>query len=77
MTSKPPPIPPSLRAALEETGLPWGVELGGRHWKLRVNGRLAGILPRSGVNESDPRALKNTIAQVRRCAAGRMDRLNG
>lgn len=60
-------IDPKLRQALEETGLPWEVVNGGIHFHVRLDGRLVGILPRGG-GAADPRALRNTIAQVRRAA---------
>ncbi len=58
---------PKLRAALDETGLPWTVEIGGRHYHVRVAGRLVGVWPRSGATETG-RGTKNVIAQIRRTA---------
>jgi hypothetical protein len=57
-----------IEAALGQTGLPWSLERGGKHHKLRVAGRLAGILPRSGHSETDQRAVLNTVTQIRRVA---------
>jgi hypothetical protein len=54
---------------LEESGAPWSIEHGGRHFKLIVFGRLAGILPwggKSSRRSSDLAAELNTRAQVRR-----------
>ena len=61
-------IDPRVKAALEEAGVPYELELGGRHRKVRLAGRLAGILPRSGVSSGSQRAALNTIAQIRRVA---------
>lgn len=62
-------IPEPLREALEATGLPWAITEGTRHLQVRVDGRLAGILPKNG-RMPDVRELRNTIAQVRRLAQG-------
>lgn len=63
-------LPKPIEQALEATGLPWSIEAGGKHLKLRVNGRLAGILSRGSKRESDQRAVRNTVAQIRRAARG-------
>lgn len=62
-------LAPRLVAVLDATGLPWDLEYGGKHVHIRLAGRLAGVAPRSGTNESDKRAVLNTISQVRRLAA--------
>ncbi|MEY4863790.1 MAG: hypothetical protein RLZ51_1885 [Pseudomonadota bacterium] len=62
-------IPKSVLSEIEQSGLPWRLEIGGRHYKLIVADRLAGILPYSGKaqrQESDQRATLNMRAQVRR-----------
>lgn len=56
-----------LRAALDETGLPWSLNKGGRHYKLVLAGRLVGVVPFGVMNERD-RATRNTIAQIKRAA---------
>lgn len=61
-------IHPKLRKALDETGLPWTIELGSRHHHLRLAGRLVCVLPLGGTTDRDPHATRNTIAQVRRAA---------
>lgn len=61
-------IPPQVEAALNTTGLPWVLEQGGRHQKIKLGGRLVGILPNGKVNTSHKRTLLNTIAQIRRVA---------
>jgi hypothetical protein len=57
-----------LKAELEKTGLPWSIETGGRHYKVKLDGKLAAIFPRGNASERKRRSLLNTIAQVRRTA---------
>jgi hypothetical protein len=61
-------LPTKITVALEATGLPWCTELGGKHYKIRVAGRLAGVYPKGGHSSADNRALLNTITQIRRIA---------
>lgn len=52
-----------------EAGLEYTIEDGGKHYKVRVAGKLAAILPKGGKglkNETDRRVLLNMRAQVRR-----------
>jgi hypothetical protein len=55
-----------LRPELEASGLAWDVENGGAHLKLKIEGRLAGVLPRAGASSEGGRAFKNVRAQARR-----------
>jgi hypothetical protein len=57
-----------ILAELEATGLPWEVETGGKHDKLRLDGKLVGIVSRSG--SAQPRSIKNTISNIRRVSRG-------
>lgn len=58
-----------IEAELNATGLPWDLETGGSHVKIRLKGRLVGILPKGGrIQQSDSRPLKNTLTQIRRAA---------
>lgn len=61
-------IPKSVLQEIETAGAPWRLEIGGRHFKLFVHNRLAGVLPygKSARQASDRRAELNTRAQVRR-----------
>ena len=54
-----------VRKALEASGLPWELIPGHGHNKLRVAGKLIGVM---GVrpNESSQRNTKNTLAQIKR-----------
>jgi hypothetical protein len=44
----------------------WHVDAGSKHFKLMVNGQLAGILPKTGRPRDNSRELVNTRAQIRR-----------
>lgn len=57
-------LPKEIEALLD--GIPWHIEQGGRHKKLFVGGRLAGVFPNDFKPTRDRRALLNTRAQVRR-----------
>jgi hypothetical protein len=62
-------IPPRIRDALEETQLPWTLEIGGKHWKIKLAGRFVGILPKSKkMHDADLRPTLTTISQIRRVA---------
>jgi hypothetical protein len=58
-------IPALVLAELDSCGLGWSLEEGSRHLKIKVAGRLAGVLPK-GSGTVDARAVLNTRAQVRR-----------
>jgi hypothetical protein len=60
-------IPDKLRSVLDETGIPWALESGAKHYKIKLAGKLVGILPHSR-REPEAQDLRNTIAQVRRAA---------
>lgn len=62
------PIPPVIESALNATGLPWEIKQGSKHYQIRISNRLVGILPRNGFSE--PRTIKNCIAQIRKAARG-------
>ena len=63
-------VPKEIEYELNATGLPWDVELGGKHVKIKLAGRLVGILPLNGRNiqQTNSVPMKNTIAQIRRAA---------
>lgn len=50
--------------ALENTGLPWEIEKGKGHTKLRLCGHLVGVVS-YGKNGHDKRAELNVIAQIK------------
>lgn len=57
---------PEIYRALENTGLGWSIENGGRHLKILLGGRFCGILPKAKSSLGDKRAMKNIVAQIRR-----------
>lgn len=58
---------PELKKMLVESGLPWEVEDGRKHMKLRVCGRLVLCLPHGGKKaEDNQRARKNAQSALRR-----------
>jgi hypothetical protein len=63
-------LPPKIQAALDETGLPYEVENGNRHRKIRLAGRMVGIIPMCGNGSDSRRAELNIVSQIRRGAAG-------
>jgi hypothetical protein len=60
------PTHPVMKA-LQETGLPWQVETGHGHQKIRLCGRLVGVMSHKerGVTRQ---TMQNVIAQIRRAA---------
>lgn len=60
-------IDPEIQSALDATGLPYAFEDGGRHTKIKIGNRLAGVLSR-GAGTKSWREAKNTVAQIRRLA---------
>lgn len=61
-------LPVELREALDKTGLPWEIENGKKHNKIRLAGRLVGVYPHGKANGDHRRSLLNTITQVRHAA---------
>jgi hypothetical protein len=64
-------VPNSVQEVLDEVteaGLQYTIEDGGKHYKVRVAGKLAAILPKGKAlkEERHRRILLNTRAQVRR-----------
>lgn len=58
-------VPPELAAALDATGLPWEVEIGKKHRKIRLAGRLVTVIPHGPKQEANKRVVFNTIKNVR------------
>ena len=46
-------VPQIVRDEPEKCGLPWDVEPGRRHAKLRLNGQLVTVLPTDGGSEGN------------------------
>jgi len=66
---------PVIERALEESGVPWTVEVGGKLYKIRVGGRLAGVLPKAGGKGGvlGTRSAQNTASQIRKVAKAVME----
>lgn len=62
------PIPKTVLRELEQAGVEWSLVKGGRHYKLLIHDRLAGILPygKAAGQTADRTAELNMRAQVRR-----------
>ncbi len=61
-------LPDALREALTKTGLPWEVENGKKHNKVKLAGKLVCVYPHGKPRDVNRRALLNTITQVRNAA---------
>lgn len=59
-----------VERALEESGVPWTIENGGKHFKIKVGGRLVGVVPKGRRSSAalGVRAAMNTASQIRRTA---------
>jgi len=58
-----------IRADLDATGLPYVLERGTRHLKIKLCGHLVGIIPMKGRdNPGDKRTYYNVRSQIRRKA---------
>lgn len=55
----------NIRGALDATGLPWAVETGSKHYKIRLAGRLVGVFS-MGKNTQPSHAIHNTVSNIRR-----------
>jgi len=45
----------------------WRVENGSKHFKLKIDNRLIGIMPKDGRrDEGSQRTMRNSLAQIRR-----------
>jgi hypothetical protein len=61
-------LDPKVRKALEETSLPWVIETGSKHFKVRLGGRLVGVYPHGKRTEASKHANSNLIANIKRLA---------
>lgn len=61
-------MPPCMMEELEKIDRSrWLLEPGSRHLKLKIDGRLIGVLPRDGGGKTqDKRAILNVRSQIRR-----------
>jgi len=61
-------LDPKIRKALEETSLPWAIETGSKHYKVRLSGRLVGVFPHGRKTEGSQHANANLLANIKRLA---------
>lgn len=61
-------LDPKVRKALEETDLPWAIETGSKHYKVRLGGRLVGVYPHGKKTEGSQHANANLLANIKRLA---------
>jgi len=62
-------VPQEVTFLLNSSRLPWRIVVGRRHFKIVIQGKLAGILPRSHTrtaHQNGGRAHQNLMAQLRR-----------
>ena len=64
--SKPSKIEREIATLLAASGVPGEIEPGPRHRKIRIAGKLAGILPGGRLSDEGGPAYHKTLAQVRR-----------
>lgn len=60
------PMARQLRAALEDTGLPWELEQRKKHICIRLAGQQIGVVSRS--RKTGMRGVRNLIASIKRAA---------
>jgi hypothetical protein len=66
-------VPQLVRDELESCGLPWDVVNGGKHFQLRLNGQLVGILPKGRCPREMRRtelAQRSNVRRALRAASG-------
>jgi hypothetical protein len=61
-------IDPKVKKTLNDTGLPWEVETGSKHFKVRLQGRLVGIFPHGKRTDGSQHANANLLANIKRLA---------
>lgn len=59
--------PKLIVAELQRTGLPYSLEPGSKHVRIKLCDKLVGIYPLTG-RAKEGRAMKNIISQIRRAA---------
>ena len=61
-------LDPKVKQALNDTGIPWEVEAGSKHYKVRLGGRLAGVYPHGKKTEASQHANSNLVSNIKRLA---------
>ncbi len=63
---KQPEIPQEALDLLEESGLSWEIEMGSKHFKVKVEGHLAAIYPKIAPTQGkNNRGDKNVVSAIR------------
>jgi hypothetical protein len=57
-----------IKQALNATGIPWEIETGSKHFKVRLGGRLVGVYPHGKKTEASQHANANLLANIKRLA---------
>lgn len=65
MTARQYKLDPAIRKMLDEAGVDWHLENGGKHVKLFIAGRMCAVLPMSGHCERYSRGIYSTRSLVR------------
>ena len=58
-------VPDDVRKLLDESGVPWEIQGGTKHFKILLGGRMIAIVPLSGARDKS-RSARNFLAGVRR-----------
>jgi len=65
-------LDPAIREALDDTDLPWHIQKGKRHYQIRLDGKLIGILPYGKITFKS-RDVKNVVANIHRTMRNRIN----
>lgn len=63
-------IDKAIVRALNDTGLPWEIEPGTKHGKLRLAGRVIGVIQLNTQRQTRPTLVKAMVATIKRAAKG-------
>jgi hypothetical protein len=55
-----------MREALVNTGLPWTIEQGSKHWILKLNGTYVAVLSYGRTQELAPNLERNILTRIRK-----------
>lgn len=60
--------PKSLKRELDRTGMPWEIEPGRKHYKVKLDGQIVGVLPQGSGYQEGSAAQRVLFARIRRYA---------
>jgi hypothetical protein len=55
-----------MREALDESGLPWSLKKGSKHWHISINGAYVGSLSYGKTYECTPNLERHILTKIRR-----------